>query len=443
MIRTFRIRLESIEPLPSIKCWYEVDTSLLKIHQLCLKIRKDFNLTHPITLELDGFDLLPNGSIQGLLRENDLICCKVLLNSDSNLLGKRSAEENLSKEKDVKVVKLHSLSEFDSPSKEFNTIKSVNVSKKDENVCESESSESSESSLSTITDKEKQDSSSSSDSSEASDSSSSESDSEDSVIEEKNQKIKTQKDILHPPLSLAGRNKRKLMQQMFKKSVPVHQRFEEVQEKNESLEKGSNVFYSQVYLYDEPRLNLPFKQGKKPSGNPCDSQETQEIKETPQETQETAKLSASQKRRMRRKLAKSNSTHSNIPSISMKEPNTTLSIEKYESLPECQGIPKQGSEIAFKILELNQQYQPVISDYKEATVIAVDSTRGLVTLKHKHHSTKKSNSSESNSLEIDNEIQLRKFELPFDEEIVTLDSQETDISTYEVSNLIQTKLINI
>ncbi|KAI8621517.1 hypothetical protein BC830DRAFT_1093654, partial [Chytriomyces sp. MP71] len=52
----------------------------------------------------------------------------------------------------------------------------------------------------------------------------------------------------------------------------------------------------------------------------------------------------------------------------------------YDGFPLVQGIPAAGSTIAFKIVELGANYQPGLSNYKEATLLSANHATGSVTM---------------------------------------------------------------
>jgi hypothetical protein len=76
-----RIRLELVAPLPAIRCWFEIPThgsrgqEIISIAQLEQYIKQELNIhvNQALHLELEGFQLLPNGRVNGLLRDNDIL----------------------------------------------------------------------------------------------------------------------------------------------------------------------------------------------------------------------------------------------------------------------------------------------------------------------------------------------------------------------------------
>merc|ERR1719264_459651 len=60
----------------------------------------------------------------------------------------------------------------------------------------------------------------------------------------------------------------------------------------------------------------------------------------------------------------------------------------YDALPALRGIPAVGSEIAFKVLEMSDDYSPGLSEYKVGAVVAVGE-RGDVTVEVVNSGTKK------------------------------------------------------
>lgn len=57
-------------------------------------------------------------------------------------------------------------------------------------------------------------------------------------------------------------------------------------------------------------------------------------------------------------------------------PNGTKNVPKmdYSSMPLLAAPPPVGQKIAFKLLELTENYTPEVSDYKEGTIMSFDHT---------------------------------------------------------------------
>jgi hypothetical protein len=156
-------------------------------------------------------------------------------------------------------------------------------------------------------------------------------------------------------------------------------------------------------------------------------------------------LSASQKRRLRRKKAKLISQQSKQPLtesliIPTEEPKAKAleetAVINYSKLPNLVGIPRQGMKIAFKTLEMSKDYQPVISDYKIAEVLLINPASDMITLQLESKKT-------SQNAEIDPETgdPIRgKFDLPDDDEYMAVDSN-TDMITVSFSSLMHIKHI--
>ncbi|KAI8988527.1 hypothetical protein BDF20DRAFT_833370 [Mycotypha africana] len=73
-----RVKLQTNDPLPEYRCWFAVQGDPLKqtVHDLRKQIVKQLSIkTEPslIQLSIDGFNLLPQVQIEGLLRDGDLI----------------------------------------------------------------------------------------------------------------------------------------------------------------------------------------------------------------------------------------------------------------------------------------------------------------------------------------------------------------------------------
>lgn len=73
-----RIKLATSSPLPNYNCWFVLTekNEAQTVHHLRRKIVKDLELNSEpslLQLSMDGFHLLPQSNIQGLLRDGDLI----------------------------------------------------------------------------------------------------------------------------------------------------------------------------------------------------------------------------------------------------------------------------------------------------------------------------------------------------------------------------------
>lgn len=69
-----RIKLWFAPPLPPLKCWYNVSRGICpSVHRLQEAIAREFNIDHPLTLEMDGFQLMPRSGLSGLVKSEDLL----------------------------------------------------------------------------------------------------------------------------------------------------------------------------------------------------------------------------------------------------------------------------------------------------------------------------------------------------------------------------------
>ncbi|KAI8924405.1 hypothetical protein BC831DRAFT_513383 [Entophlyctis helioformis] len=95
-----RVRLQTHEPLPAIRCWFEVrpeDPEHATVAALSLHIAEQLGLDGSLDMELDGFALLPACRTGGLVRENDLLQIKPSAQARP-LTGKRKRYETSSDE---------------------------------------------------------------------------------------------------------------------------------------------------------------------------------------------------------------------------------------------------------------------------------------------------------------------------------------------------------
>ncbi|ORX96737.1 hypothetical protein K493DRAFT_314373 [Basidiobolus meristosporus CBS 931.73] len=81
-----RVRLSFDPSLLALRCWYEIPAENsqnpfrpARIQELLSLLVTDFELQHEpqsLLLEIDGYELLPSGSVNGLIKENDLLCVR-------------------------------------------------------------------------------------------------------------------------------------------------------------------------------------------------------------------------------------------------------------------------------------------------------------------------------------------------------------------------------
>ncbi|KAI8583755.1 hypothetical protein K450DRAFT_219853 [Umbelopsis ramanniana AG] len=82
-----RIRLTFLPPLPPLKCWYPVSKEECKtVNRLSEGIAHDFNIEHPLFLEMEGFRLMPRSNLSGLLKDKDLITVKPIVDDESDII---------------------------------------------------------------------------------------------------------------------------------------------------------------------------------------------------------------------------------------------------------------------------------------------------------------------------------------------------------------------
>jgi hypothetical protein len=161
--------------------------------------------------------------------------------------------------------------------------------------------------------------------------------------------------------------------------------------------------------------------------------------------EEQPQISASQKRRLRRKRAKLLSQQAKqqpvetktSPLVEQEEAEPEVKVIDYAKLPKLVGFPRQGMKIAFTMLEMSKDYQPVISDYKVGEVLLINPASGMITLQLESLQS-------SQEAEVDPETgePIRgKFDLPQDDEYETEDSKNADMVTVPFVSLINIKHI--
>ncbi|KAI9357152.1 hypothetical protein BD770DRAFT_410930 [Pilaira anomala] len=111
-----RVKVTTNAPLPEYNCWFVLsqENESQTVHELRKKMVKDLGLNSEasvLDLSMDGFNLLPQSTIQGLLRDGDLINVKVNTIKPIQTIKKRkvsSVEEEEEKEAPVKKPKKES-----------------------------------------------------------------------------------------------------------------------------------------------------------------------------------------------------------------------------------------------------------------------------------------------------------------------------------------------
>ena len=436
-----RVKLDNSEfGIPN--CWYNITRKHSRIDDLISDLTIKFDLPE-IQLEIDGFLLLENESTLDLLRENDLI--SVIPKSRKRLctfkaVEKGSGENAISLESakvdgsDLKELKPDVVSRTFSESDSSSEGSSEGTSESSDQV-EPSQVENSKKIVDSV--KESDDSSSDSDSeSSGSSGSVSESDQESSVDSAKT----VTQDVtvppvmsyyINPPMSLVGKNKRKLVPKMLNQER-VHLHFEGIEKstvqgenkaQEEEIKAPDNVVFSTVRLYDD---------------EPC-----------------AQNLSASQKRRIRRKKAQIYKTleslndfndkdDGGIPKeqgLELKQSITNISQNNNNRGSGITGITNiseliPGKKIAYQILEMSFSYQPEISGYKEAIVMAVDYLNKMVTLK-----SLETIQQEASMEEVDGqETPFRKFELPPDDDYTPM-APQNEVFIVCFNDLISVKIL--
>ncbi|KAJ3177756.1 hypothetical protein HDU87_004278 [Geranomyces variabilis] len=175
-----------------------------------------------------------------------------------------------------------------------------------------------------------------------------------------------------PPLSL-GKNKRKQLQKLINVER-THVKFADAAESEEeegelventgaglsaSAPASTRAVFSAVHLSDDFPIPQHHGAGNNKRGKGSANQNAKEASSDASGTQQQSSQSAE----------KGNS-----------ETVAAAPRKDYESMPLFSNRPVVGQVLAYKLLELSQSCTPEISDYKEATVMAYDNKRGLITL---------------------------------------------------------------
>lgn len=368
-------------------CWFSIDRKHASVSDLISAIRSEFELPE-IQLEMDGFLLLESGTTMDLLRENDLIyvlpISRKRIKTDHIIVGNAKAQD--SKETMTAMTDVSKVSSAKDASSDSSSGSSDETSSGEDSEADAQ--------------KESEDSSESGETDSSSDSSS-DSAEEAIILDETVPPVMTS--FMVPPMSLVGRNKRKIVPKMLEQErVHVHfDALEDEVDQSQTMEKvDDNVIFSTVRLYDdEPQKEV---------------------------------LSASQKRRLRRKKAAIYKTLESLTEIKdddSKEKDDQGTVSYITSIADL----RDGMKIAYQILEMSQNYQPEISKYREALVVEVDTMNKAVILKN-------TGIAEKNVSDQENEVPLRKFELPPDDDYAPEDTQE-DIYRFNFNDLISIKKV--
>lgn len=99
----------------------------------------------------------------------------------------------------------------------------------------------------------------------------------------------------------------------------------------------------------------------------------------------------------------------------------------YQKFPLLKGNPSPGDMIAFKILEMSDDYTPEVGDYKEAEIIGFNSSSQIVELKIIPGFIK--------------ERKLGKFDVDFGEDVDEVQGSAEEIQTHPLTSLMEVRLI--
>jgi hypothetical protein len=80
-----RIRIETQPPLPPIKVWFNVNSTMFgtgtrTFNDLRERLITDYDLPNSIQLQFDGFDLPGKDYIEGMLEKDDLLTYVFMIN---------------------------------------------------------------------------------------------------------------------------------------------------------------------------------------------------------------------------------------------------------------------------------------------------------------------------------------------------------------------------
>ncbi|KAI9007360.1 hypothetical protein BC832DRAFT_555139 [Gaertneriomyces semiglobifer] len=223
------------------------------------------------------------------------------------------------------------------------------------------------------------------------------------------------KELIAPPLSL-GRHKKKQTMELLNKER-MHVRFVDHGEDEAAIDNSEELHHaegSQPNGAAEPRAILTevYIEDRKPRN-----------------------------RRRRRRSAGTGQpvTHTDESTTTEAESGTAQPEQPkdYSAFPALQGFPKAEQRIAFKLLEMSQAYTPEISDHKEASVVAFDAQRYLVTLKL--DTVPKRREPEYDE---DGELILGKFEIPPDEDYSVDDPHAQEVITVDLKSLLDVRVLS-
>lgn len=109
-------------------------------------------------------------------------------------------------------------------------------------------------------------------------------------------------------------------------------------------------------------------------------------------------------------------------------PNIAIPVRRdYQKFPLLQGDPNPGDKIAFKILEMSDDYTPEVGDYKEAEIIGFNSSSQMVELKIIPGFIK--------------ERKLGKFDVDFGEDEEEVHGSSSKVQNHPLTSLMEVRLI--
>ncbi|KAI9591915.1 hypothetical protein BDF19DRAFT_453480 [Syncephalis fuscata] len=494
-----RVRLELVTPLPTLRCWYEIPThggrgqEILSIAQLEQHIKREFKIEkhHSLRLDLDGFQLLPNGRVGGLIRDNDILCISINEDTnDANTTGTLSKSSNKSaKRKSIPSSSSSETSESSS-SDESDVSKTKHmkvqpkkqlVKSKQKAVVSSTSDSSSDTSEDSESDK---DSSSSSESSPA-------------EIPIRKVPVDTTADTLNlskliPPgqgsTATKRRNMRRLLAKRRKFEATLAEQGQEMngkglevnKEKDEDLEqaKVQQTVVESVKQHSLPVKNKPKHFTKKMNGavrthmrfdapkleTASMSMDDETDLNTVRDTATPSKLIVTAVQfhgsqqcqdwweyRTEPILENNFAPNTTLQSSQTKQavlPDTavkaTVQKQDYSTMPALHALPVVGQLLAFKQLEMSETYTPEISDYKEATVLAYDPTTDKVTLKLSADSIPTPAPPKDKEDEEDEEERpRRRFEMELNDDEYIMEGQQIEsVITIDRNTMLETRLVS-
>ncbi|KAG0237450.1 hypothetical protein BGW41_008392 [Actinomortierella wolfii] len=400
-----RVRLAFEPPLPPYKCWHKIGKHAHTIRDLQHDIFEAFQLhtyCKSLRLDLDGFYLVPSSPIEDLLRENDIVRKRIEAGSRDS-----SDSDNSNESSDA-----------------------TSESSSDSSDSESSSSDAESSSSSSSSSSDSDSSSSETSSSESDSSSESSSDESESVKQTRKVERASQKPSTGAPVTSKAATANGKHAPPFQGSTSTRKRNARRRLLKEKLrevrtladQRGQNPSNQETKPLASPNVKKVTQ--RESSANKVNAHATttsttgtKEEPKTPQHsgsnvfitTSELSDRGARQTNQASKSRGKHNQKHhdnaiarpakphlANAPvdqdeqlsknTITESSVNSSTQETKakpitkpvdYDTLQPLEGAPVVGSRIAYKILEMSSSYTPVMSEFREAKVLAYDGVTNM------------------------------------------------------------------